>query len=197
MSNKHITELPILLDCDGVLSDFLGQLGDTADLMGLPYTQDMAYADLYKQFGEATKDIYRAMDAPGFASSMGALPGAVNAVDILVNSYGLSVKILTSPVWTAPTWDYERRRWIATHTCLVEKDVIFAKDKSLVNGRVLVEDHHENAIAWADAWGRQAILFNAPGNQGVHIPDNVDLVYNWDQALSSIRRILHEQENTA
>lgn len=139
----------ILLDCDGVLADFVGAV----------------CRDLSRQFGEFRPDHFVEYD---LASQLGPLArsyflGELSSDPQLCPSIlpyqehkgyrALSsvadVVVLTSP-WTPPHWEGQRRRWLREHFDVNPNQVIFAprRQKQFVFGDVLVEDHIETAIQW-------------------------------------------------
>jgi 5'(3')-deoxyribonucleotidase len=189
----NITDLPLLIDCDGVLGDFLTMVERVAQQhLGLDYETSDHKALVINQFGEHADAIKYELNTPGTAMSIEPIQGAAGAISALGMQY--RVIVLTTPWWSSPTWDFERRHWLKTHMGISVKDVIFAKDKTLVNGRVLVEDSYKNATTWANAWRRKAVLFDAPANRGLVTPSNVIRVRDWAEAYPVILDILREQE---
>lgn len=178
---------PILLDCDGVLGDFLGLVDEVAHKAGMHFDPKKAIGEeIFSQFGSNKELVIRQLNLYGAASRIRPMEGAVDAVKEL-KGLGLDVVVLTSPWLPSPTWDYERRAWLELHFSIPAKDVIFARRKDLVPGAVLVEDSLRNATSWATTNGRKSLLMYSPLTDGVEVPAQVARVRDWEECLAEIK----------
>ena len=143
----------ILVDCDGVLADFVtpvlalannysSRTWDASHLTRWDFLQD--FVDLEAPSLLAKKVKWR-IGLPRFCANLRPYPGAREGLDRL-RAIG-SVKIVTSP-WASSTWCGERIEWLAHHFEVPAKDVIFASDKSLIHGGALIDDNPEAIEAW-------------------------------------------------
>ncbi len=144
----------ILLDCDGVLADFVGYVLDTIlEQTGREYT----HADVTEwDFGnlletaEERRALWMALKAPGVAQELRPIPGAAAAVEAL-RLAGHDIHVVTSPMPDCPTWTYERELWLRDYMGIERKRVIHASNKNLVAGDVLVDDNWDNVRGWVTA----------------------------------------------
>lgn len=141
----------VLLDCDGVLSDFVTPVlvianresslhwdADFKEWDFLPTLVDPQVPDLLAR-------VKAGIGAPGFCASMQVYPGAVEGVAKLREV--ARIKIVTSP-WPSPTWHDERVTWLKTHFGIGDRDILFAADKTHIHGSMLVDDNAESVEAW-------------------------------------------------
>lgn len=163
----------ILLDCDGVLADFVGAALDVAhDLTARRWVHaDITEWDLFELLvcpkkGPLKEAVRSAVSKKGFCAQIPVLPGADAGVRLLRDA-GFRLKVVTSP-WRSATWCSERFEWLDRHFGFSMADVIFAKDKSVIAGDVLVDDSSVNLIDWHQARlpceRRRPILWHAPHN---------------------------------
>jgi 5'(3')-deoxyribonucleotidase len=117
---------------------------------------------------------------PGFCENLMVLPGARWFVERLRERY--EVVVVTSPYSAAPTWCYERLKWLDVNFGIPKQDVIFAKRKELVEGDALIDDYERNT----EAFRGLAILMNQPWNQ--HVEGQLR-AFNYQQALDILGRV--------
>lgn len=168
----------ILLDCDGVLSDFVGYVLDTIrEQTGREY----APADVTQwDFGNLlvseteTRNLWAALKQPGVAQELRPIEGAAAAVEAL-RLTGQDLYVVTSPMPGCPTWAYERELWLRDHMGIERKRVIHTSAKHLVVGDMLVDDNADNVTSWHGSSRARsqplhvAVLVDAPYNQ--HLKD--------------------------
>jgi 5'(3')-deoxyribonucleotidase len=141
-----------LLDCDGVLADFVGGflklLGATTDRWFTP--EQVTHFDIGASLGLSPAESAAAKRAisstPGFCSALAVLPGAVDGVRALREI--ADVYIVTSPWNSCPTWTHEREAWLKRHLGIPHSHVVHTSAKHLVRGDVFVDDKTEAVIAW-------------------------------------------------
>lgn len=146
----------VLLDCDGVLSDFIGgALATINELYATAFTREQVTEfDFTKSLGmtpAAAAACKRAIgSAAGFARHLDVYPGAVDGVRKLREV--ADVYVVTSPWNSNPTWCHDREWWLERHFEIPHAHVIHASAKHLVTGDVLVDDKTSTCAAWASAW---------------------------------------------
>lgn len=153
----------VLLDCDGVLGDFITPaLQVIEDLCGINVEHDdVSVWDFAEQYLESEADraeYWRRVTAPGFCASIEPYPIAREGVALL-QSYA-DVYVVTSPMATGKTWMHERQEWCREHFGLHYKHVIHTHAKYTVSGAMLVDDKPEHVERWqAEQPGRVGVLW--------------------------------------
>jgi 5'(3')-deoxyribonucleotidase len=183
----------IWLDCDGVLCDFVsGYL----DLLNVEISQKGGGTGLIREnvkvwdlgvlsTPEHTLAVWNMINTYyAWVERLKEEPGSSVALQYLRSQW--SVGCLTSPTFSG-SWMHQRARWLMARG-FDSSDIIFAQDKSLVRGSVLVDDKPESC----EAWQKQnphglAILFDQPWNQGEY--ESVRCV-GWVQTVDTIKRWL-------
>lgn len=145
----------VLLDCDGVLSDFAGGL--------LPIIAEVAQRevlleawtawDFASSFGltaEQKKEVGdRLVAQPGFCDGLAVCAGAVEGVRLLADV--AEIYVVTSPWDSCPTWEYERKAWLWRHLGIPKRNVLQGAANHLIGGEILVDDKTPTLHAWASA----------------------------------------------
>lgn len=150
-----MTRRRVLLDCDGVLSDFIGgALAVINELYGTAFTREqITEFDFTKSLGmspAAAAACKRAIGtASGFARHLDVYPGAVDGVRQLQEIS--EDYIVTSPWNSNSTWCHDREWWLDRHFGIPHARVIHASAKHLVVGDVLVDDKTSTCAAWRAA----------------------------------------------
>lgn len=168
-------ENPILLDCDGVICNFIQACLDYAKTV-LPHdytlpkyeeiTSDVRNFCFWKD-ANLEKHIHRS----GFCSSLPLIEGSQEFVEE-VRRKGYRVIFLTSPYKDHQYWHYERFQWLKKHFSIQREDLIFATDKRFVVGEMFVDDHIRNILDWqkfqndynSAAW---SVMMKQPWNEKV------------------------------
>jgi len=140
----------ILLDCDGILSDFHTPcLEILSELTGKDHNiDDIDEWDIFTSLGidKDTKDAtYERMNKPGWCYSLKAYPGAIDGVNAL-RSIG-DVYIVTSPM-RGDTWHREREIWLYNHFGISTKNIVHTSSKHVIHGDALIDDREDNLVAW-------------------------------------------------
>jgi 5'(3')-deoxyribonucleotidase len=160
----------VLLDCDGVLSDFVGGFLSVVNrICSSAFTPEhITEFDICKSLGvtpEQAAEAFRAVsETRGFALGLQPLPGAIEGVRQLREI--ADVYIVTSPWNSNPTWTHEREAWLKEHFDIPHSHVIHTSAKHLVVGDVLVDDKTSTLVAWEAAHPRGvAIQWLTPHNR--------------------------------
>lgn len=172
----------ILLDCDGILADFVGATLDYLNMgpvvKGYMLTPDQVDGcDIAKSLGLDDFDsgrLYSHWRSAGFASALKPYYGAKDFVREL-RKRG-DVVVVTTPLKDSLTWCWERTAWLSRHYGLT--DVVFTRDKSLVSGDVLIDDHPTQLQNFP---GRR-ILLDRPWNRSADLPR----VYSYSEILGAL-----------
>lgn len=158
----------VLLDCDGVLSDFIGGVLEIVkNVTGLIFSrEDVGQFDFCAALGIRGMDaslIRGAIGERGFCESLKPYEGAQAGVRSLQEI--AEVYVVTSPWNSSPTWTHERESWLWRHFKIPHSRVLHTSAKHLVAGDLFVDDKTSTVVAWRDAWpGRHAVRWNTPHN---------------------------------
>lgn len=189
--------LTVLLDCDGVLSDFLGGLLSivNAERNTIFRPDDCTEWDIGKAFNLDWGYLTQVVERPGFCYSLDLLPGVKDAVFGL-RCTGAEVFCVTSP-FSGPTWMSERSAWLKDRLEIDKAHVFHGYTKRLVRGDVLVDDKPETIVEWAKAWPEStALLWSASYNRGIEtdlsLPKNAIRVHRWAE-VDAICRLLSKK----
>ena len=178
---------PILIDCDGCLSDFINPFLKAANkVTGLNKTvHDLPGWDMLPMYPkESHETILNSIVQPGWCRNLPPIPGAREAVDSL-RALG-KVYCVTAP-WTSPTWCWERTEWLKEHMGFDKHEVIHAHDKWLIHGLTLIDDKAETLDKWCEATGGIGILVTQPYNKSFECPPNIWRARSWQDVLRYCR----------
>ena len=176
-------EYTIVLDCDGVLADFVGALAK-----GFEFDPEIVTEhDLRHVFGEKWPHMVTAICSEGWCSQVPMYEGAQELYKGLAKLG--RVIIATSP-WDSETWCCERTRWIRER--FPKPNIVFARDKHDVRGDVLIEDSAESVEGWIDHL-EPAILVDRPWNKHWNSPYRVcasaSVTYGYRAEFSKILEV--------
>lgn len=185
----------ILLDCDGVIADFVSHACETIfEEDGAFFRpEDFKHWDLSRTLDIDQRAVLEeATCSKHWCYRIPVYEGAQNFVERL-KDLG-DVRALTAAVGNSKHWINERKWWLADHMSIPEKHVVFCPtdEKRFHFGDVLIEDRLETCIAWADRWTNiearprtTAILIDRPWNSGP-TPFGVYRVHSYNEALELI-----------
>jgi 5'(3')-deoxyribonucleotidase len=145
----------VLLDCDGVLSDFVGIYLDILRTQcGIDRRrEDVTEFDIGKSLGltaEQASDAKRRIgDFASLARMLGIYPGAQDGVRALREV--ADIHVVTSPWNSNRTWCSDREAWLYEHFGIKSADVTHTAAKHLVRGDFLVDDKTSTLHKWAAA----------------------------------------------
>lgn len=171
----------ILLDCDGVLADWTGAVARVVEKHGEVFNHGVWF-DQQKLPPASRNKVMSELSRAGFCYDLEALPGAIQGVKDLVAA-GCDVHFVTS-LWNSPTWAYDRQRWLQKHGLLDSYSrLVFAKNKWVVKGDILVDDKISNVEKWAAEW---------PNGIGIcwAQPWNTDWAWNPNNRFNDWQRLL-------
>ena len=159
----------VLLDCDGVLADFVGaflgvvgaQLGrwhkpHEVTSFGIANSLDLSK----EEFDLCAVEV----EQPGFCAHLNAYPGARCGVSRLREI--AEVYIVTSPWNSNPTWTHDREAWLDRHFAIPHSHVVHTGAKHIVSGDFLVDDKTETCAKWQAAHPNGiAVQWQTPHNR--------------------------------
>ncbi len=161
----------ILLDCDGVLSDYCSGCFDLIEQhTGDRHThEEVTHWDVFEVLGKGhlKPRLKEEQAKPGWCQSFPVIEGAKAFVQAL-ESRG-DVVIVTSPMST-PTWADDRRIWLERHFGIPKGRIVSTEGKQYVDGDVLIDDSDDNCNKWLDEYpNKLALLWTAPYNRQVDV----------------------------
>lgn len=145
--------LRVLLDCDGVLADFITPaLGIVRDLCDRELVHDdVVDYDLGQLVPEHLRaEFWRRTAELGFCLSLRPYEGALQAFGEL-QAAGHTVEIVTAPMRGSATWASERREWLNWYFGIPAKRVHSTHDKADVPGDLFLDDNPTHVRVWKAA----------------------------------------------
>ncbi len=191
----HAARVELLLDCDGIMADWLGSaLIAIHAVTGKLYTpESFPTWDIFDVVGrEHAAACNEHFHAPGFCTNILPYPAALAGVRRLQESHSnVDIHVLTSPAHS-PFWYYERAEWVQKHFGIATANVIQTKHKERYRGDVFVDDHPAHAISWANAHPEGiSLLWDAPYNQKEMFQlakhGNVRRIKTWAEVYGCVR----------
>lgn len=158
----------ILIDMDDVLTDFDGEFYRKwnevhPDKHITPPEERKKFylmEESPKEYEELIRGIYT---APGFVKSLPEIPGSIDAVKEIA-SLGHTIFFCTTPLNMYYNCVKEKYEWIEEHIGFEwTKKIILTKDKTLVQGDVLIDDNPEIKGNVKPVW--EHIVFDKPYNK--------------------------------
>lgn len=182
----------ILVDCDGVLADFLLLYLELHEgLNGCAHThEDVTDHDFTKCIATPEQDerVWRHIDkTPGLIRNLFPMEGALHGLGKL-RELG-DVVCVTSP-HIGPTWVPERFRWLMDLAGFKKRDIVFRSDKKHEPGDVFIDDKLSHVIEWHQhQMNGQGIVFDNAGNRG-EAPGSVQRARAWWEVVLLAREAL-------
>jgi 5'(3')-deoxyribonucleotidase len=138
----------VLLDCDGVLADFVGHVSARLAEVGHVIPEVTSY-DFIRGFGPEVGAAARTLlKDPDTWKTMPPYEEAQRGVEAL-RSVGHTIVVVTSPWLSCHTWAHVRREWLDKHFDVDSGDLIVTSRKELVGGDAFVDDRIESVASWA------------------------------------------------
>jgi 5'(3')-deoxyribonucleotidase len=155
----------VLLDVDGVLSDFVGGVVRAAKTYGHAPITPITTWDVFSHFDPPIGRVMKSLDVKGqgFCRDLEPLPGAIEAVRHLRKIS--DVYAVTTP-WDSLYWVHERTRWLHEHFGLPFAKQVHTAAKHLVSGDVFVDDKPSNVTAWIENQEGDCFLWGTDQNRG-------------------------------
>lgn len=156
----------ILLDCDGVLADFVGPVLRESGAVLRP--EDIDRWDLFSLMQPDVRErAFEILRKPEFWRAQPLIPGAAEGVEQL-RAGGHEIYFVTSPWKDCAGWGKARRAWLEEHFDVDPDHVVITASKWLCVGDLLVDDSFSNIEAFAREHGAHRVrLFDAPYNKSL------------------------------
>jgi 5'(3')-deoxyribonucleotidase len=183
----------LLLDCDGILSDYVGNAllllkQQSGIVVPREAVTSWEVTDHFPSEAERHKPTVKAL-IKGRLGCKSIRPYDEAKAGFAKLAELADIVIVTSPMAGSPTWMSEREEWLALHFGIHPHDVIHAHKKHHVVGDIFCDDRTENVVAWAKAHPRGlALLWHARYNEKDPIPKyTVQRVRGWDELLTHVK----------
>lgn len=185
----------VLLDCDGVLSDFL-----TRALEVLGAAESVTYTakqvtdfNICEALGipHRWETLREACGSVGFVEGLDVIPGSVEAVNKIREN--AEVFVVTSPM-SVPNWAYERSIWLEKKFDFKKSHIVQTEAKHVIEGDYLVDDKVENVVSWAQSHPNGlGIIFDAPYNRSyIPVCTNISRAFGWADVVTLVNHELPE-----
>lgn len=182
-----VPKLPVLIDVDGVLADFVGPILRAAGSY-LEHHQVTEYEMFDHHMDEAERA--RAIVACGgedFWENLPVIQGAQEGVEEI--RAHRPVVFLTQPWHGCSGWYGARLAWLRRHFAASHRELapLHGSVKHLVDGAALIEDSPVNLTAWSDAHPhRMPVIFDAPYNRTLTIDRPLWLLKGWSTETTRV-----------
>lgn len=181
----------LLLDCDGVIIDITKQILEfvSSYYPNRTFTYDqITQHDAFTALGVPELDPVwrRACDEQELCLKM--LPYEGSHEFMREAAKIANIVIVTAPLQKCRTWHWQRTEWLRRNFGINHKQVIFAGDKSHVDGEIFIDDSLHNIVKWKMAHSDRgdAIVFDRPWNQTDKNFYVSGRIFNYEQALEAI-----------
>jgi len=188
----------VLIDMDGVVANFDHRLADelrkvmvisdanqpSVDRNGVEehinrYILQRRDHQVASEVEEACRQI---MTRPGFFASLEPIPCAVDEIKEMSRCSGIMVFFCSSPMSNADHCASEKMAWIGKYFGSEwTRRLIITKDKTLVRGDFLIDDHPNPSGVLKPVW--KHIVFDQPYNQQSKAPLRMKDWFSWRQCL--------------
>jgi hypothetical protein len=157
---------PLLVDCDGVVADFVGATIKIANANGFNLSNDDIKHDTRQYPYWDACGLDRIVKDVGFCESIPVIDGAQEFIE-RIRGAGINVVFVTSPMKDSKHWHWERQQWLEKHFGVKRTNLIYATEKRYVNGFCFLDDHVGNILDWQEYNKNKAILIKQPWNEDV------------------------------
>jgi hypothetical protein len=206
-------EKKVLIDCDGVVCDFMGHVVDFANKSGKTsrqwkYEEITGDARKYPLWTES--GLEEEWLREGFCSELPIIPGSQEFVEALRRD-GFEILFVTSPPRDGKFWTFERKNWLEKNFGAKRGEVIFATDKRYVSGLTLIDDHVDNCMEWnaynqhhgdhlhsimvAQPWNQKAADYKHRTNNFDDMIDLIHGIHSTEKTQKMFRRALKNAAN--
>lgn len=165
----------VLIDCDGVLSNFTKQL--------FKYTKVEPFE--FKEWGFIGEDARMpwskastAAKTQYFCSTMEPYPMARAFVNSFENFY-----VVTSPWHSSSFWVPERYRWLQKEVGVPPSKVVITSAKELIKGDFLIDDKAENIVKWCAAWPEGKGVLFSDLDKDIMLPENAVRITSYTEVM--------------
>ena len=184
----------VLLDCDGVLSDFITATLDVLrQRTGQTFQHDdistwEVFASLPEELQLHKSKVYDYLKKEGGCLGIPLYAGAQDGVERLQAI--AEVIIVTSPFKGSPTWTHERELWLEKYFHIQHENVIHAKRKEFVSGDFLIDDKPDNLRAWRTTHPNGRAIYWKNPKFSEPTPGYVLCTQSWDEVIEEVKRFV-------
>ncbi|TKC06154.1 5' nucleotidase, NT5C type [Pedobacter frigoris] len=166
----------IAIDMDGVLADIETHFIDWYERdYGVKVNREDMLGVLEPDGFPDKTAVKRFVYTPGFFRTIPVMPGAVEAVKKLMETYEVYV---VSAAMEFPQCLSEKQEWLQEHFPFISwRNIVFCGDKSIIGTDYMIDDHCKNL----DFCRGKAIMFTAAHNVYQNHHQRVD---NWNDVLA-------------
>lgn len=167
----------INLDVDGVVCDLVGGLFSALRGEGFdPKPIDDPSWKHWFFFSDMPPEMrmvsFGIMSDHNFWRELKPTMGSLESV-IRLYTAGHRVQWVTTAWEDCFGWRDARRDWLSQHFSLegdidIEKNLVVAKDKSVIGGDVFIDDNPSNVVGWKRANMGRSLLYRSPFNRRYH-----------------------------
>lgn len=180
----------ILLDCDGVVADFVGcALEVLHEETGRDWKRsdvtEWGFDSILATMNELhVRRFWGAFRMPGVANGLDMFPGSVEGVKLLTDA-GHTVVWVTAPMAGSPTWAFERACWLEDRW--PGMPVVSTQHKAFIRGDFMVDDKPANLLerhGGGSVW-HGGMLWDAPYNASA----GMVRVFDWFDVLNFVEGV--------
>jgi 5'(3')-deoxyribonucleotidase len=183
----------LLLDCDGVVADLVGDTVRHLASIGLPVTVKIDSWELRQFLNKDQLDaMFKLWETDGFADNLTLYPGVVEQVKRLKSV--ANVHFLTSHWDSSKTWVHDRTKWLCRHFGITSRGVTFSHDKSKWHGDIFVDDHTKNLRPWREKWAPDGLAYLWIQDYNETMPWDGNVLRNWDELYALCQNWEHFRE---
>lgn len=187
----------LLIDIDGVVADLTGHI-----LNKINQKHDTNYNNshivswaFHSKHSSIFKDEeHRLManelfESSGLVADLPFIDGALNALNALQKTNRYKMVWATAPYEKAPSWVFDRMNWFQKHLFQISPYYVFAQNKELIDGDILIDDKPENILSFVNEKPdiREGLLFTQPWNKDTTEQHwKYNRVKSWDEILKEL-----------
>lgn len=187
----------VLLDCDGILANFVGAALQTLfDVTGKRFESSIVtswevFDSIPEPYKASQKQVYDALKSHGGCASIPVYPEAVEGVRMLADL--ATIVVVTSPFKGSMTWMYERELWLTKHFGDNIKYVIHTAHKERIHGDVFIDDKAEHVNAWAKYWAHDdfgyPVLWETPRDKAEELHPSARRMSTWREVHAFVSEL--------
>ncbi len=180
----------LLLDCDGVVADLVGDTMRHLASVGLPVTQIIDNWEIRKFLNkDQLQEMYKLWESDGFAQRLTVYPGALAGVRAL--KHIANVHFLTSHWDSSKSWVHDRTVWLMQKFGVTSKDMTFSHFKAKTHGDIFVDDAVKNLRPWQEKWSPDGLAYLFIQDYNKTMPWSGDVIRNWDELIAIVENWEH------
>lgn len=143
----------VLVDCDGVLSDFDGALISAINnKITDAEVRQLGEWDILKLFNkEEAKKAESLLEEDTFWRYLPVRPASITGIEKL-RSKNCEIVFVTAPYKSCKTWADARRYWLKYYFDAKDDEIIITSRKDLVFGNVFIDDKISMVEKWKEQW---------------------------------------------